>query len=97
MIAVSAQYLTDPVAVFADVARVLRPRAPFTIAYSNRMFPTKAVAVWRALGDADHARLLELYIRHAGGFDDLWFEDLSPAPDRSDPLFVVGARRAGED
>ena len=56
------------------------------------MFTTKAVAIWRGLGDADHARLLEIYLHTAGGWTDLDFEDLSPAPGQSDPLYVVSAR-----
>ena len=93
ILAVSVQYLTRPVDVFADVARVLKPGGLLAISFSNRMFPTKAVAIWRGIGDADHARLLETYIRTAGGYRDLTFEDLSPAPVKTDPLYLVSARR----
>ena len=93
ILAVSVQYLTQPVETFADVARVLKPGALLAISFSNRMFATKAVAVWRSVGDADHARLLEIYLRCAGGFGDLSFEDLSPELGQSDPLYVVSARR----
>ncbi len=94
ILAVSVQYLTRPVEVFADVARVLKPGAFFAISFSNRMFATKAVAIWRSIGDADHARLLQTYLRAAGGFQDLTFDDLSPAPGKSDPIYLVSARRA---
>ncbi len=94
ILAVSVQYLTRPVEVFADVARVLKPGALFAISFSNRVFATKAVAIWRGLGDADHARLVEIYLRSAGGYQDLSFVDLSPAPGKSDPLYLVSARRA---
>jgi len=93
ILAVSVQYLTRPVEVFADVARVLKPGALLAISFSNRLFATKAVAIWRGVGDADHARLLEIYLRTAGGYRDLAFEDLSPAPGESDPLYLVSARR----
>src|SRR6266481_8757484 len=43
---VSVQYLTRPNELFADVGRVLRRGAPFIVTFSNRMFPTKAVALW---------------------------------------------------
>jgi hypothetical protein len=92
MICVSIQYLERPVTVLREVRRVLRPRAPVVIGFSNRCFWTKAVAVWRALDDAGHARLVESYLRHAG-FDDIetrrlreWIED------ESDPLFTVVGR-----
>ena len=63
---VGVQYLQRPVAVFADVRRVLRPGAPFVVSFSNRCFPTKAVAIWRALDDAGRAALVRLYLEHAG-------------------------------
>jgi ubiquinone/menaquinone biosynthesis C-methylase UbiE len=63
---VGVQYLARPVEVFCDVARVLRPDAPFIISFSNRCFPTKAVAVWRALDGRGHADLVAFYLRNAG-------------------------------
>jgi len=95
LLAVSVQYLTQPVQVLSDVARVLKPGALLAISFSNRMFPSKAVAIWRRLGDADHSRLLELYLQTAGGWTEIEFEDLSPAPGQSDPLYVVSALRDG--
>ena len=66
MICVSIQYLQQPVAVLREVGRVLRPGAPLVISFSNRCFWTKAVAIWRALDDERHARLVERYLGHAG-------------------------------
>jgi SAM-dependent methyltransferase len=63
---VGVQYLARPDEVFNEVARVLRPGAPFIISFSNRCFPTKAVAVWRALDARGHADLVALYLRNAG-------------------------------
>src|SRR5262249_24923970 len=37
---VSVQYLTQPLAVFREVARVMQPRAPFAVVFSDRLFPT---------------------------------------------------------
>ena len=93
ILAVSVQYLTRPVEVFSDVVRVLKPDAILAISFSNRMFATKAVALWRSISDADHARLLQIYLRAAGGYQNLTFEDLSPAPEKSDPIYLVSARR----
>lgn len=93
LISVSVQYLTQPVEVFAHISRVLRPGAPFIVSFSNRMFPTKAVAVWRALSDEDHAQLIAHYFNQSGGFEAPRFADLSPRPGMSDPLFVVVANR----
>ena len=66
---VGVQYLRQPFAVFAQVRRVLVPGAPFVVSFSNRCFPTKAVAVWRALDTAGHARLVRLYLERAGFAD----------------------------
>ncbi len=63
---VSVQYLQKPVEVFAEVRRVLRPAAPFIVSFSNRCFPTKAVAIWRALDSAGHAMLVRVYFERAG-------------------------------
>jgi SAM-dependent methyltransferase len=63
---VGVQYLQRPVEVFADVRRVLRPGAPVVVSFSNRCFPTKAVAIWRSLDGAGHARLVSLYLERAG-------------------------------
>ena len=53
MCAVSIQYVTHPVRLLREVRRVLRPGAPFVVSFSNRCFPTKAVAVW--LDTTDHS------------------------------------------
>ena len=90
--AVSVQYLTRPVAVFASIRRVLRPGGLALVACSHRMFPTKAVAVWQALPPAERVRLVASYFALAGGFDEPRLIDRSP-PD-GDPLWVISARRA---
>ena len=54
--AVSVQYLTRPLDVFREVRRVLRPGAPFVVSFSNRCFPDKAVALWRASDDSSTSR-----------------------------------------
>ena len=88
-ISVSIQYLQKPVAVLAELARVLRPGAPVVISFSNRCFPTKAVAIWRALRAEDQARLVSLYLERAG-FVDVQSASLRDGSD-GDPLTVVCA------
>ncbi len=93
-ICVSIQYLTDPVTVLREAGRVLTPGSPIVITFSNRCFPTKAVAVWQMLGDEDHLRLVANYLTAAGNWTDITMQDCSPAPGKSDPVFAVVARRA---
>ena len=83
--AVSVQYLTMPVEVFTDVRRVLVAGGPLVVSFSNRCFPTKAVAVWLANGDAAHRALVRSYFDEAGFVDVV--DELRPSPD--DPLYVV--------
>jgi SAM-dependent methyltransferase len=93
VITVSVQYLTRPVEVFRDVARVLRPGAPLVVTYSNRMFPTKAVRIWRALDDRERAGLIGAYFRHAGTYGDVQARDCTiHSGGYNDPLFAVWAR-----
>jgi SAM-dependent methyltransferase len=92
MICVSIQYLQQPLMVLREVARVLRPGSPVVISFSNRCFWTKAVAVWRALDDAGHARLVELYLRHAR-FERIETHRLAEyVEDQQDPLIAVLGR-----
>ena len=65
----SVQYLVRPDEVFTDVRRVLVPGGPVIVSFSNRCFPTKAVAIWLSAGDAEHRRLVRIYLEHAGFVD----------------------------
>jgi SAM-dependent methyltransferase len=89
---VSVQYLTRPEAVLREVARVLRPGAPCVITFSDRCFPTKAVAAWQALDDAGHAQLVSAYLAASGGFEPATVH--AHRPRGGDPLWGVVARRA---
>ena len=88
-ICVSVDYLTRPVEVLRDLGRVLKPGAPVVITFSNRCFPTKAVAVWQSLDDAGHMRLVEEYLREAGNWKEVHSLDRSPRRMFSDPLYAV--------
>lgn len=91
---VAVQYLTQPVALFREVARVLEPGAPFVVTFSTRMFPTKAVLAWRASDDAAHHRLVRCYLASAGGFAEP--EARRHVPQHGDPLYALVARRRTE-
>ena len=94
LISFSIQYLTQPVRVLADVARVLQPGGAFYVAYTNRMFPTKAVAVWQACSDVERGQLIGGYLAEAGGYADFATERLVEGGTGFDPLYVVSVRRA---
>ena len=92
MLTVSIQYITQPIAVFQEVWRILRPGGPFVVIFSNRMFPTKAVAIWRMLDDQKHIDLVVSYFPYAGNFVDVEAHNWS-SPAYTDPVYVVLARK----
>lgn len=94
LLSFSIQYLTHPVEIFKEIGRVLRPGGALHVAFSHRLFPTKAVAVWRAGSDADHARLVALYVLAAGAFELPRFDRPLEGSSGFDPLYVVSATRA---
>lgn len=87
MACVGVQYLQQPLTVFAEVRRVLAPGAPFIVSFSNRCFPTKAVAIWRALDTSGQAALVKLYLERAG-FTNISADLLSDGV-TGDPLVAV--------
>jgi len=94
-VCVSIDYLTRPVEVLREVGRVLKAGAPVVITFSNRCFPTKAVAVWHQLDDRGHMRLVEGYLQEAGSFGNVRSLDRSPRRLFSDPLYAVVGEAAG--
>lgn len=103
---VSIEYLVQPLAVFAEVARVLKPGGVFVCTLSERCFPTKAIAVWAQLHPFQRMELVLEYFRRTGCFAGLASESVRglprPAHDRqagrplaADPVYAVWGRRAG--
>ena len=70
---------------------MLRPGAPFVVTFSDRCFPTKAVAIWQS-GGIDNADLLSLYLRRAG-FAPVKAEQLLARDHGGDPLWAVTGRK----
>jgi SAM-dependent methyltransferase len=98
-ICVSIDYLTRPIEVLREVGRVLKVGSPTIISFSNRCFPSKAVAIWHQLDDRGHMRLVERYLKEAGNFDNIRSLDRSPRRMFSDPLYAVigeSARETGQ-
>jgi SAM-dependent methyltransferase len=89
--AVSIQYLTRPVEVFAAVRRVLKPGGIHIVATSHRLFPTKAVAVWQSIEPEERMRLIGAYFQFARGWSEPCVLDRSP--ENADPLWIVHATR----
>lgn len=97
---VSVEYLTQPLALFREVARVLVPGGIFVNSFSNRWFPTKAIALWSDLHEFERLGLVSEYYRQAGDFERIHTYSLRglprPADDPhiglspwADPLYAV--------
>jgi SAM-dependent methyltransferase len=101
---VSVEYLTQPLEVFREVGRVLRPGGCFAVTFSNRWFPPKAVNVWQQLHEYERLGLVSEYFLRSGPFggvtthsvrglprpqDDKYFGEVPT----SDPVYGVWAYR----
>ncbi|MHB8467544.1 MAG: class I SAM-dependent methyltransferase [Acidimicrobiales bacterium] len=93
---VSVDYLTRPIEVFADVARVVRPGGPFVCTFSNRCFPTKAIRGWLYATDEQHCAIVGRYFQLADGWGEPHIERRTPPLHRGDPLLAVWAYRTGD-
>jgi SAM-dependent methyltransferase len=91
---VSVDYLTRPLEVFAEVARVLRPSGPFVCTFSNRCFPTKAIRGWLYANDEERCDIVSRYFRATSDFEEPHQQRRTPASHRGDPLLAVWAYRA---
>ena len=97
-ITVSVDYLTRPVEVLRDLGRVLVPGGPVAISFSNRCFPSKAVAIWHTLSDTGRLELVQRYLEEAGNWSAIQQLDLSPVKNgrrTGDPLYAVVGRSTG--
>jgi SAM-dependent methyltransferase len=95
---VSIDYLTRPIEVLREVARVLRPGAPVAITFSNRCFPSKAIRGWLDTDDLGRGAIVVDYLARAGGFDapDVSLRTEQRASRWDDPLYAVVAYKSAE-
>jgi SAM-dependent methyltransferase len=91
---VSVDYLTQPIVVFREVARVVRSGGWFVCSFSNRLFPTKAVRGWLYSDNTGHMSIVAEYFARAGGFERAIAQTRTPLDHPGDPLYGVFARVA---
>jgi len=90
--AVSVDYLTQPIDVFVEIARVLRPGGRFVCTFSNRCFPTKAIRGWLMATEPQRCQIVATYFALSERFEAATIADRSPNPGQSDPLYAVWAQ-----
>ncbi|MGW8188395.1 MAG: class I SAM-dependent methyltransferase, partial [Desulfobacterales bacterium] len=101
---VSVEYLTDPITIFKEVARVLRPGGHFVVTFSNRWFPPKVIKIWEELHDFERMGLVAEYFMRSDGFTNLQTYSIRglprPRKDKyypdllySDPVYAVWGQK----
>ena len=63
--AVSVDYLTKPQQIFPEIHRVLKPGGVAIMSFSNRCFPSKAVAMWLQADDIGRMVIVGSYFHYA--------------------------------
>lgn len=69
------------------------------MSFSNRCFPTKAIAIWTSTGDLDHVYIVGSYFHYSvpGGFTTPVAKDITlpqSQQGRGDPMYIVEACKA---
>ena len=72
---------------------VVRPGGLFVCTFSNRCFPTKAVAGWLYASDAQRCAIVTDYFRQASGWSEPTIDQRTPAHHFGDPLYAVWSTR----
>ncbi|MBA2880542.1 SAM-dependent methyltransferase/FKBP-type peptidyl-prolyl cis-trans isomerase 2 [Desulfosalsimonas propionicica] len=98
----SVEYLTSPMSVFKDAARVLRSGGVMIQTFSNRWFPPKAIRLWTELHEFERMGLVKEYFLQSEkfsnpatlsfrGWDRPETDKYYPDMPQSDPVFAVWA------
>ena len=89
-------YLTRPLDVFADVARVLVPGGRFVCTFTSRCFPTKAIRGWLNTDDGGHVRIVRRYFELTPAFGPAESDLRTSLTGSGDSLWAVwAAKRPG--
>lgn len=100
----SVEYLTDPLAVFSEMQRVLTPGGVLALAFSNRWFPGKAIKIWPDLHEFERLGMVMEMFHRTGGFTELacMTKRGMPRPEDdphwelpfSDPVFMAWGKKS---
>jgi hypothetical protein len=96
----SIEYLTQPIQVITEVARVTKPGGVFISTFSDRWFPGKEILPWSEMHPFERLGIVLDYYRQVDVFENLYTESVRglprPSYDRhiqetvtSDPIFAV--------
>ncbi|MCK5697172.1 MAG: methyltransferase domain-containing protein [Gammaproteobacteria bacterium] len=82
------EYITQPIKIFEQVARILKPNGVFIVAFSDRFFDKKAIALWDNLHSFERMGLVLEYFRQADQFNDLQCESIRGLVRHEDDPFI---------
>eukprot|EP00521_Asterionellopsis_glacialis_P017036 CAMPEP_0195290924 /NCGR_PEP_ID=MMETSP0707-20130614/6591_1 /TAXON_ID=33640 /ORGANISM="Asterionellopsis glacialis, Strain CCMP134" /LENGTH=334 /DNA_ID=CAMNT_0040351107 /DNA_START=68 /DNA_END=1075 /DNA_ORIENTATION=+ len=77
---VSVDYLTQPQSIFQEMYRVLRPGGIALVSFSNRCFPTKAIAMWLQADDIERLTIVGSYFHYAAQWTSMEALDIQLPP-----------------
>ncbi len=100
----SVEYLIQPLTLFAEVGRVLKPGAAFVVTFSNRWFPPKVIRIWEKIHEFERMGLVMEYFIRSGIYGDLGTYSMRglprPREDKyageqifSDPVYAVWGKK----
>lgn len=82
---VSVDYLTKPLEMFQQMSRILRPGGISLMSFSNRCFPTKAIAMWLQADDIGRLTIVGSYYHYSAkwsSIEALDIKETQPTPKR---------------
>lgn len=82
---VSVDYLVKPKEIFEEMHRVLRPGGVALMSFSNRCFPSKAVAMWLQADDIGRLSIVGSYFHYSAEWSAIDALDIKPPPVQTPP------------
>jgi hypothetical protein len=101
---VSVEYLVEPLNVFQEVGRTLKPGGYLIVTFSNRWFPPKVIQGWTDLHEFERLGMVLEYFIRTNVFNDLHTYSIRGLPrshdDKyfpellfSDPIYAIWGRK----
>jgi SAM-dependent methyltransferase len=105
---VSVDYVVKPFELFSEAGRILKPNGLFLVIFSNRMFPEKAVKIWREASEKERVELVKAFFERTPAFrrPRVFVSCGKPRPEEdkyyltglpSDPVYAVYADKKGDE
>ena len=96
--------MTQPVKVFQEVARILKPGGFFLVSFSERFYDKKVIALWDDLHTFERMGIVLEYFRQSAEFEALYSESIRGTIRHEDdpfvnktahscPMFMISGRR----